>query len=75
MLFLFNKMIFLVDLGKCNLECIDEFVCECLNVVCDFVENLDLFYVYVEVFKNIMEEIEIFSFFYVFLEILMFDNI
>lgn len=70
-----NKMIFLADLGKCNLECIDEFVRECSNVVCDLVENLDLSHVHVEVLKNTMEEIEIFSPFYAFPETPTFDNI
>lgn len=70
-----NRMIFLADLGKCNLECIDEFVRECSNVVCDLVENLDLSHVHVEALENTMEEIEIFRPFYAFPESPTFDNI
>ncbi|XP_062605239.1 uncharacterized protein LOC134267025 [Saccostrea cucullata] len=69
-----NKMLFLADLGKCNLVCVDNFVQECSNVVCELLENLDLTSVYVEVLENSVEEIDTFCPFYVVPEASLFND-
>ncbi|XP_061167669.1 uncharacterized protein LOC133176573 [Saccostrea echinata] len=70
-----NKMLFLADLGKCNVVCVDKYVQECSNVVCELLENLDLSSVHVEVLENSMEEIDTFCPFYVVPEASMFSDI
>jgi hypothetical protein len=70
-----NKMVFLADVGKCNLVCVDEHIQECSNVICELLENLDSSSVQVEVLEKVMEEIEMFSPFYAFPVVSTFDDI
>lgn len=70
-----NQMIFLADVGKCNLVCVDEHIQECSNVICELLENLDSSSVQVEVLEKVMEEVEVFSPFYAIPVVSAFDDI